>query len=305
MRSPSDQNARSTPELAHPAGSRRYCPATPMSSSTASSPASDVTRLLHAWGNGDAEARHHLVPLVDAELRRRAAAQLRRERAGDSLQPTALVHEAYLRLVKRTILAGRSGRTFSRLRRFLCDASSWTARAPAGAGQALGPVATDHAAQQRRRTRAGRGRFHRSGPGVDRARGHLAAQEPGGPAPVFRGAVAAGNGRRAGHLARHRRARVAGRARVALRAPHRPAETTSEVIYQNRKMTSEVISLVARGRRLRRGRAAGACTSTVCGGSSAGASATRGTSRSAGTSDVDLGHVRALVHEDGRWRVSG
>lgn len=81
-----------------------------MSSPTESSPASDVTRLLHAWGNGDVEARDHLVPLVYAELRRRAAAQLRRERAGDSLQPTALVHEAYLRLVRQD-QAGWQNRT--------------------------------------------------------------------------------------------------------------------------------------------------------------------------------------------------
>jgi hypothetical protein len=52
---------------------------------------------------------------------------------------------------------------------------------------ALAKVVANLAAQQRRRTLSGRGRFHRPGPCVDRARGHLAAQEPGGPAPVFRG----------------------------------------------------------------------------------------------------------------------
>ncbi len=58
-----------------------------------------VTRLLRAWRSGDLQARDDLVPLVYAELHRRAAAYLRRERSDHSLQPTALVNEAYLRLV--------------------------------------------------------------------------------------------------------------------------------------------------------------------------------------------------------------
>jgi RNA polymerase sigma factor (TIGR02999 family) len=61
----------------------------------------DVTALLQAWSDGNAEARDLLVPVVYDELRRRAAAFLRRERSGHTLQPTALVHEAYLRLVKQ------------------------------------------------------------------------------------------------------------------------------------------------------------------------------------------------------------
>ena len=60
---------------------------------------SDVTTLLHAWSAGDRSARDQLVPLVYDELRRRAAAHLRRERRNHTLQPTALVHEAYLRLI--------------------------------------------------------------------------------------------------------------------------------------------------------------------------------------------------------------
>jgi RNA polymerase sigma-70 factor (ECF subfamily) len=59
----------------------------------------DVTQLLHAWSDGDLEARERVMTLVYQELRRRAAAQLRRERPGHTLQPTALVHEAYIRLV--------------------------------------------------------------------------------------------------------------------------------------------------------------------------------------------------------------
>ena len=61
--------------------------------------APDVTALLRAWGDGDPTARDRLMPLVYDELRRRARAYLRREREGHTLQPTALVHEAYLRLM--------------------------------------------------------------------------------------------------------------------------------------------------------------------------------------------------------------
>jgi RNA polymerase sigma factor (TIGR02999 family) len=64
-----------------------------------STPTHDVTQLLHAWGEGDLDARERVVALVYEELRRRATAHLRRERQGHTLQPTALVHEAYLRLV--------------------------------------------------------------------------------------------------------------------------------------------------------------------------------------------------------------
>jgi RNA polymerase sigma factor (TIGR02999 family) len=59
----------------------------------------DVTALLHAWGDGDIAARDRLVPVIYQELRRRAAAHLRGERRDHTLQPTALVNEAYLRLV--------------------------------------------------------------------------------------------------------------------------------------------------------------------------------------------------------------
>jgi transposase len=61
--------------------------------------AHDVTALLHAWSDGDIDARDRLVTLIYQELRRRAAAHLRRERRDHTLQPTALVNEAYLRLV--------------------------------------------------------------------------------------------------------------------------------------------------------------------------------------------------------------
>jgi RNA polymerase sigma factor (TIGR02999 family) len=60
---------------------------------------SEVSQILDAIGQGDPSAACQLLPLVYAELRRLAAAQLAREAPGHSLQPTALVHEAYLRLV--------------------------------------------------------------------------------------------------------------------------------------------------------------------------------------------------------------
>ncbi len=60
-----------------------------------------LTRLLEAWQGGDSAAAEKLVPLVYAELRRIAAAKLRGERGGHTLQPTALVNEAWLRLMNQ------------------------------------------------------------------------------------------------------------------------------------------------------------------------------------------------------------
>jgi RNA polymerase sigma factor (TIGR02999 family) len=59
----------------------------------------DVTQILRNWSEGDEAASDDLMPLVYEELRRLARDYLRRERADHTLQPTALVHEAYLRLV--------------------------------------------------------------------------------------------------------------------------------------------------------------------------------------------------------------
>ncbi len=59
----------------------------------------NVTNLLIAWQDGDKAALDKLIPIVYDELRRQAARYLRRERAGHTLQTTALIHEAYLRLV--------------------------------------------------------------------------------------------------------------------------------------------------------------------------------------------------------------
>ena len=59
----------------------------------------DVTGWLRAWSQGDDTALEKLTPLVYGELHQRARRLMGRERAGHSLQPTALIHEAYLRLV--------------------------------------------------------------------------------------------------------------------------------------------------------------------------------------------------------------
>ncbi len=66
---------------------------------TTSPPAGEVTRLLLAWRQGDREALGSLIPLVYSDLHRMAERHLRRERPGHTLQPTAIVNEAYLRLV--------------------------------------------------------------------------------------------------------------------------------------------------------------------------------------------------------------
>jgi len=85
-----------------------------------------VTELLQAWGGGDLGARDRLMPLVYQELRRRAAAYLRREARDHTLQPTALVHEAYLRLVdqRRAVWQNRAqffGVASQMMRRILVD----------------------------------------------------------------------------------------------------------------------------------------------------------------------------------------
>jgi RNA polymerase sigma factor (TIGR02999 family) len=98
----------------------------------------DVTALLLAWGAGDLTALDQLLPAVYAELRRQARRALRRESAGHTLQPTALVHEAYLRLVDR-----RQARWESRGHFF------------AVAAQAMRRILVDHARARRRAKRGG------------------------------------------------------------------------------------------------------------------------------------------------------
>jgi RNA polymerase sigma factor (TIGR02999 family) len=85
-----------------------------------------VSRLLRAWAGGDLQARDELVPLVYHELRHRAAAYLRHERQDHTLQATALVHEAFLRLVGQDRVAWQNRGHFyavasQMMRRILVD----------------------------------------------------------------------------------------------------------------------------------------------------------------------------------------
>jgi hypothetical protein len=71
----------------------------------------DVTSLLLAWRGGNEDALAQLTPLVYDELHRLAECYMRGERAGHTLQTTALVNEAYLRLVDSSASAGRTAPT--------------------------------------------------------------------------------------------------------------------------------------------------------------------------------------------------
>ena len=87
---------------------------------------SDITQLLNAIETGDEQAASALLPVVYDELRRLARARLSNEKDGVSLQPTELVHEAYLRLVgqESTDWSGRShfiGAAAEAMRRILID----------------------------------------------------------------------------------------------------------------------------------------------------------------------------------------
>src|ERR1043165_1301665 len=86
----------------------------------------DVTQLLVAWGNGDQTARDQLMPLVYAELHRLAHRHIKKERPGHTLQTSALVNEAFLRLVDQRDMHWQSRAHFfgiaaQMMRRILVD----------------------------------------------------------------------------------------------------------------------------------------------------------------------------------------
>lgn len=86
----------------------------------------EVTAILHDWSGGDPQAPERLMPFVYDELRRLARTFLSRERDGHTLQPTALVHEAYVRLVDQTRVNWQNRAHFygiasSMMRRVLID----------------------------------------------------------------------------------------------------------------------------------------------------------------------------------------
>src|SRR5262245_28650463 len=99
---------------------------------------SEVTRILSAIDQGDAHAAEQLLPLVYDELRRLAAVQMRRERPGQTLDATALVHEAYLRLVGEQQFANRRhffGAAAEAMRRILVENARRKGREKHGGGR--------------------------------------------------------------------------------------------------------------------------------------------------------------------------
>ena len=131
--------------------------ATPASAGSACDDA-DVTGLLIAWNQGDRAALDALLRVVYAELRRQARRALRREAAGHTLQPTALVHEAYLRLVDQRPIQWQSRAHFFRIaarcmRQVLVDAARSRRAAKRGRGWALAGLCC--------RRGAAKGRGHR------------------------------------------------------------------------------------------------------------------------------------------------
>ena len=110
-----------------------------------SAPRQDTTLLLRQWGDGDRAALDQLVGLVHAELRRLAHAQVRGERAGRSLGTTALVHEAYLRLVDYRRVQPRDRSHFlaiaaQAMRRVLVERARARAAAKRGGGRSAVPL---------------------------------------------------------------------------------------------------------------------------------------------------------------------
>src|SRR6185369_11200298 len=98
----------------------------------------NITQMLHEWSSGKAEVMNELLPLIYDELHKRAAAYLRRERPNHTLQATALVHEAYLKLIDQRD-------------------DSWQDREHffAIAAQAMRRILIDHAKNRHRRKRGG------------------------------------------------------------------------------------------------------------------------------------------------------
>src|SRR4029077_15957359 len=97
----------------------------------------EITVLLRAWSGGDAAALNQLTPLVYEELRRLAGRYMRNERAGNTLQTTALVNEAYLRLVNAKSVGWQDRVHFFAvsaqiMRRILVDAARARASAKRG-----------------------------------------------------------------------------------------------------------------------------------------------------------------------------
>ena len=108
---------------------------------------SDVTRLLEAANRGDKHAAAELLPLVYAELRKLAAGKLVKEKPGQTLDATALVHEAYLRLVGDQHFDGRRhffAAAAEAMRRILLDRARRKKRLKHGGGRRRCELQEDH-----------------------------------------------------------------------------------------------------------------------------------------------------------------
>ncbi len=108
----------------------------------------EVTSLLLAWRQGDASAFERMMPLVYDDLRRIARAHLRRERDGHTLQPTALAHEAYLKLLREPGVDWRCRAHFLsvaalEMRRILVSHARRRKAAKRGLGETLVPLGPD------------------------------------------------------------------------------------------------------------------------------------------------------------------
>ena len=113
--------------------------------------APEITKLLRAWEEGDPEALNRLMPIVYDELRRAARNYLRRERAGQTLQATALVNEVYLRLLHVTGVRWQDRAHFlavsaTMMRRVLLDAARARAAGKRGGGELRITLSDDLAA---------------------------------------------------------------------------------------------------------------------------------------------------------------
>jgi RNA polymerase sigma factor (TIGR02999 family) len=104
-----------------------------------------ITQLLQSWQQGDARAGERLVPLVYAELRKMARIRLSAERGDHTLQPTALVHEAWLRLMQQHGAGWQNRAQFfaiaaQAMRRILVDYARRRQAGKRGGGEALMPI---------------------------------------------------------------------------------------------------------------------------------------------------------------------
>lgn len=124
---------------------------------------SDVTRILSQIESGDPVAAEQLLPLVYDELRKLAAAKLAQEKPGQTLQATALVHEAYLRLVRPGAVVQESGvgegSLYSAPNTRFPARSTWNSRAHffGAAAEAMRRILVEHARHKRRLKRGGAG----------------------------------------------------------------------------------------------------------------------------------------------------